>query len=630
MSAAQSSSLVEVGGQRIRVSNLDKVLYPATDTSKGEVLAYYQSVSAWMLPHVRWRPATRKRWPNGVGTATTPGDPFFHKGLDERSTPDWIRIAALSHDDGEKFYPLVNDAATLVWLAQLAALEIHVPQWRFSEQLVAQNPDRLVLDLDPGAGATMEQCVELAHLLREVLQGAGMPCIPVTSGSKGIHLYVALDGSLTSAEVCGFARKLATSLEAMRPDLVVSDMKKALREGKVLLDWSQNNSSKTTIAPYSLRGKLRPTVAVPRTWEELTPEVEQLEFTDVLLLVEKRGDPLLALWQSNAPATRPLQAVHGARSAVAPSPQAAPSVELKPMLATAGTLEDVRTGEWTHEIKWDGYRALATLRRGELRLTGRSGRDLTSAYPELADLTAITEGRDAILDGEIVVLDDQGVSKFGLLQNHPRSGQVHYMAFDLLELDGASLVELPHVQRRALLEQLIPLRTGLVQVPDTLATEAAEAFATSEALGMEGIVSKASSSLYEPGRRSSSWIKIKHVGTQEAVVIGWAPGRGARRSTLGSVLLAVHDGDGALRYVGKAGSGFSDEGLAQAREVLEGIAIEHSSALDVPRSEAGARWVEPLLVGEVSFAEWTDSARLRQPVWRGWRPDKRAEDVRRE
>ncbi len=285
-----------MGGRRIRVTNLEKVLYPDAGTTKAEVIAYYQAIAPRMLPHVAGRPATRKRWPDGVGTDAEPGEAFFNKGLDERSTPPWVATAVLHHDEGEKDYPLIDDTETLLWLAQLAALEIHVPQWRVDDGGAAQNPDRLVLDLDPGGGATMAQCVELAHLVREVLEGAGMRCLPVTSGSKGIHLYAPLDGSLTSADASDLARQLAKSLEGIRPDLVVSDMKKSLREGKVLLDWSQNNGSKTTIAPYSLRGRSRPTVAAPRRWEELTSGLEQLEFTEVVQRAAEQEDPLTELF----------------------------------------------------------------------------------------------------------------------------------------------------------------------------------------------------------------------------------------------------------------------------------------------------------------------------------------------
>ena len=792
--AGGASGSVDVDGQRVRVTNLNKILYPDAGTTKGEVIAYYQAVAPWMLTHVVGRPATRKRWPNGVGTDAESKDAFFQKGLDAQSTPSWVATAALQHDDGETRYPLVNDAATLVWLAQLAALEIHVPQWQVDEEGRATNPDRLVLDLDPGPGATMGQCVELAHLVREVLEGAGMQCAPVTSGSKGIHLYAPLDGSLTSADASDFAHQLARSLEGLRPDLVVSDMRKTLREGKVLLDWSQNNGSKTTIAPYSLRGRVRPTVAAPRRWEELTPDLTQLEFTEVVQRLTHDGDPLtelfpgvdrLSVYRSlrdasitpePVPAGRPAGGMgntfviqrHQARRlhhdfrlehdgvlvswALPKGPPTDPGknhlavqtedhplgyatfegdipkgqyggghveiwdagtfalekwrdgkeviatltgspdgglggeprrfalihtgmggdtknwlihlmepesgaatqddadadademgtgtqtlrvnrvgpAPLAPMLATAGELGDVSAGEWTHEIKWDGYRALASVHGGQWRLTSRSGRDMTSAYPELEELVAALAGHDAVLDGEIVMLDDAGVSRFGLLQNHGRGGDAHYMAFDLLHRDGESLMQQSHAERRSALEKLVVAGLHRVHVPPVLGGDAGEALATSRDLGLEGIVSKSVGSRYEPGHRSAEWVKIKNIRTQDVVVIGWSPGRGSRALTLGSVLLAVPE-EGVLRYVGKAGSGFSDLGLTQAREVLESMETSEPPVADIPRNEAqGARWVEPLLVGEVRFAEWTTGGRLRQPVWRCWRPEASAGEVQRE
>ncbi len=788
---------MEVDGRHLKVTNLDKVLYPATGTTKGEVIAYYLGVASWMLPHVAGRPATRKRWPHGVGAGPEPDRAFFQKGIDERSTPHWVATAVLEHDDGPKTYPLINDAATLVWLAQLASLEIHVPQWAFNGAGERQNPDRLVLDLDPGPGVTMDQCVELAHLIREVLEGAGMDCQPVTSGSKGIHLYAPLDGTLSSSAASEFAHELARSLEAMRPDLVVSDMKKAAREGKILLDWSQNNSSKTTIAPYSLRGRNHPTVAAPRLWGEMTTGLQHLEFTDVLERLAQHGDPLAGLFAQAdrlttyrsmrspeltpepVPAGRPspgagktfvIQEHHARRlhhdfrlehdgvlvswalpkgpptdpgknhlavqtedhplaygtfegdiplgqyggghvdiwdtgtyelhkwrdgkeviatlqgspdgglggkprkfalirtalggdaknwlihlmePAPAEEPHAAEPMPtpddakeqgpartsptplnsgaaVAPMLATAGTPNDVAAGEWHFEIKWDGFRAIATLHNGILTLTSRNGLDLTARFPELGELMGMLSAQDAILDGEVVVLDEQARSSFELLQKHGKGTEAHYMVFDLLSLDGESFLGRPYLERRARLEQLFPEDHPHVHVPPTLGTDRDAAIETSRDLGLEGVVAKAANGRYDMGRRSSAWVKLKNFRTQDVVVIGWSPGNNARSSTLGSVLLAVHS-DGELRYAGKAGSGFSDEALGQARAVLEGMETELPPVDDVPRADArGARWVEPLLVGEVSFAEWTASGRLRQPVWRGWRPELRAEDVLRD
>ncbi|MBK4346678.1 ATP-dependent DNA ligase [Lacisediminihabitans changchengi] len=294
-SSGGSGETVSVEGHRLKLTNLDKVLYPETGTTKADVLSYYAEIASVLIPHASNRPATRKRWVHGVGTPEHPGEVFFQKNLED-SAPTWVKRRTIEHKDHENLYPLVNDLATLTWLAQIAALEIHVPQWRFGRTGTRRNPDRLVLDLDPGDGAGLLECAEVARLVRDILSDMGLTAMPVTSGSKGIHLYAALDGSQNSDQVSAVAHELARALEADHPDLVVSDMKKTLRTGKVLLDWSQNNGSKTTIAPYSLRGRFTPTVAAPRTWRELASKnLDQLDYEEVLRRVKRRGDPLADL-----------------------------------------------------------------------------------------------------------------------------------------------------------------------------------------------------------------------------------------------------------------------------------------------------------------------------------------------
>lgn len=288
---------MRIGGRRLRLSNLDKVLYPETGTTKGEVVDYYSRIAPLLLPHVADRPLTRKRWPDGVGTDASPGEPFFAKAL-EPGAPTWVRRFPIDHSSGAKDYPLVDDLPTLVYLAQVASLELHVPQWRFSSEGGRQNPDRLVLDLDPGPGVGLAECAEVARWARAILQDIGLDPLPVTSGSKGIHLYARLDGRQSSDAASAVAKELARAIEADHPDLVVSQMSKAARPGKVFIDWSQNNGSKTTIAPYSLRGRPRPYVAAPRTWAELDdPDLRHLLFSEVL---ERPDDPLA-----------PVDAVHG-------------------------------------------------------------------------------------------------------------------------------------------------------------------------------------------------------------------------------------------------------------------------------------------------------------------------------
>ncbi|MHA7179714.1 ATP-dependent DNA ligase [Arthrobacter sp. MDB2-24] len=293
---------VTVDGRTLRLSNLDKVLYPATGTTKADVLAYYAAVAPHLIRHAAQRPVTRKRWVHGVGTPEAPGEMFFQKNIDDNA-PDWVPRNAIQHKDHVNVYPLVNDLATLTWLGQIAAIEIHVPQWRFDADGAKANPDRLVLDLDPGKGAALAECAEVARLARPILQGMGLEPFPVTSGSKGIHLYCALDGRQTSEQVSAVAHELARALEADHPDLAVSDMKKALRSGRVLVDWSQNHVNKTTVSPYSLRGRFEPTVAAPRTWEELDDaDLGHLDYREMMRRIESRGD-ILAPAAPTAPPT---------------------------------------------------------------------------------------------------------------------------------------------------------------------------------------------------------------------------------------------------------------------------------------------------------------------------------------
>jgi bifunctional non-homologous end joining protein LigD len=288
---------VVVDGRRLQLSNLDKVMYPATETTKGEVLNYYARVARFLLPHLADRPVTRIRWPHGTGEPS-----FFEKNLPQ-GAPSWLHSVSMpasgsrSPGGSETIrYPVVRDTADLTYLVNLASLELHVPQWRFDPDGRPHNPDRLVIDLDPGSPAGLHECALLALLVRERLEGIGLTTAPVTSGSKGMQLYAALPGQQDSDTIRDIVREIAQELTRRRPELVVWKMTKSLRPGRVLLDWSQNVAAKTTISPYSLRGKDAPLVAAPRTWAEIErgadkrDTLRQLDMTNVLARMAKEGD----------------------------------------------------------------------------------------------------------------------------------------------------------------------------------------------------------------------------------------------------------------------------------------------------------------------------------------------------
>jgi bifunctional non-homologous end joining protein LigD len=285
--------LVEVDGRTLRISNLDKVMYPSTGTTKGEVLHYYAQVAPVLLPHLADRAVTRIRWPNG----TSEGQ-FFEKNLPS-GAPGWLRSVTVpstgSRGGGDRIvFPVIEGLADLTYFANLASLELHVHQWTVGRNGRPRNPNRLVIDLDPGVPAGLAECCRVALLVREKLAERGLSAAPVTSGSKGLHLYAALPGRLNADEVRDRAQRIAQELTREYPDLVLWRMTKSLRPGKVFLDWSQNTGAKTTISPYSLRGKARPYVAAPRTWDEIEEGAEeglgQLEMDDVLSRIEESGD----------------------------------------------------------------------------------------------------------------------------------------------------------------------------------------------------------------------------------------------------------------------------------------------------------------------------------------------------
>jgi bifunctional non-homologous end joining protein LigD len=283
---------VSVEGRSLGLSNLDKVLYPDVGFTKGEVIDYYTRVADVLLPHLAGRALTMIRFPNGIE-----GHSFFEKNA-PKSTPDWVRKVTLPAPGSTKNratidYIVVEELATLVWLANLAALEMHVHQWQVDADDQALPADQLVVDLDPGPPAGLVECGEVALMLRDRLTEVGLTPVVKTSGSKGMQLTAPIEPT-DSGEVSEYLHEIARQLEAEHEKLVVSAMTRALRPGKVFLDWSQNNAAKTTVAPYSLRAREQPTVSTPVTWDEVEScrRAADLVFTadDVLARAQERGD----------------------------------------------------------------------------------------------------------------------------------------------------------------------------------------------------------------------------------------------------------------------------------------------------------------------------------------------------
>jgi bifunctional non-homologous end joining protein LigD len=304
---AASKVSVDVDGRKLTLSNLDKVLYPETGFTKGEVIDYYARIAPVMLPHLADRPATFKRYPNGVD-----GKFFFEKNVPSHA-PDWVRSVRLPSPGSTKSretidYTIIGDLPTLVWAANLAALELHIPMWRVGPRGKVHEPDLLVFDLDPGPPATIIECCQVAQHVRDVLAADGLTAYPKTSGSKGMQLYVPV-ASGGWERTHAYAKQVAQQLAADLPDLVVWQMTKSIRAGKVLIDWSQNNAAKTTIATYSLRARPHPTVSTPMSWSEVeraaTPEDLVFTAADTLARVDAGEDLFADLLDSSTAGALP-------------------------------------------------------------------------------------------------------------------------------------------------------------------------------------------------------------------------------------------------------------------------------------------------------------------------------------
>jgi bifunctional non-homologous end joining protein LigD len=298
--ARMTDSAVDIQGKHLKLSNLEKVLYPAVGFTKKDVIDYYVRIAPAIIPHLAGRALTRKRYPDGVD-----GEPFFEKNAPMHK-PDWVKTAPIWSGRNRRTvnYVVADDLPTLVWLANLAALELH-PSLALAKDITC--PTEMVFDLDPGLPANIVQCCQVGLWLREIFEHFGLKSFPKTSGSKGLQIYVPLNTPTTYDATKMFAHALAQLLEHDHRDLVLSEMSKQARTGKVFVDWSQNDEHKTTVAVYSLRAREHPTVSTPVTWEEVErafkkkdPESLVFEAKQVVARVDKLGDlfePVLELKQ---------------------------------------------------------------------------------------------------------------------------------------------------------------------------------------------------------------------------------------------------------------------------------------------------------------------------------------------
>jgi bifunctional non-homologous end joining protein LigD len=641
--ARRESEVLRVPGGTVQITNPGKLLFPAAGVTKREIIEYYVAVAPFLLPHFKHRPVTLKRYPDGVT-----GQKFYEK--DKPSyTPDWVPTIPVWRRSGESqiHYVVINNVRTLAWCAQIASIELH-PFLHRARKL--EQPTSVVFDLDPGEGATILECAQVAFWIRDVLAAQQLTSFVKVSGSKGLQIYVPLNTPTTYDVTQPFARVLADRLEREHPKLVIAKMAKTLRVGKVFIDWSQNADHKTTVGVYSMRAKReRPFISMPITWQELQQaqkrgDAERLYWSPDAALgrLEKLGDlfaPVLTLKQRLPDADeRKRPATKSIRSTKAPPDRpAVPAVTFVPPM-TASLAETVPRGaEWIYEVKLDGYRAIATKHLRQVRLYSRKGNDFTADYPAVAKAVGSIPADSVVLDGEIVALDAEGRPSFQALQHRANTRHpVAYYAFDLLHLNGNDLRKLPLEERKrrlaaAVAQSPVHLSENLPGDPDEIVTAI-------QRLGLEGVIAKRRHSPYR-SVRSGDWIKVKFLKRQEFVIGAYKPGP----HNFESLTVGYYDDDGKLWFAGKVRNGYTPKLRADLWRHLKPLSSDTYPFADKPsrsRSHWGEglttedltklRWLKPVLVAEVGFVEWTKDGKLRHPTFIGLRFDKEPREVVRE
>ena len=540
-----ATQYVDVEGQHVALTNLDKVLYPGAAFTKAHVIDHYMRVGRRLLPHYARRPVTLQRFPDGVH-----GKAFYEKDA-PKYTPAWVHTTEVPRRAGGKpiRYICIDDLPTLVWCANIASLELH-PFLHLGDYL--DRPTAMVFDLDPGEGANLVTCAEVAFLLRSLLTDKGLQSFPKVSGSKGLQLYVPLNAPVTYAQTRSFAHEVARTLERQHPDLIVSEMAKGLRGRKVFIDWSQNSDFKTTIGIYSLRAKSDvPYVSAPVSWAELeslrkNDDPNSLRFTPDTLLkrVGEIGDlsaPLLTLKQSLTPTadagrSRPKPshlAVPATVTVTAAAPPTKPVSKLprfvEPMLLQP-TNQLPEGKEWLYEVKLDGYRALASKGGGQVVLRSKNNKNLSAQFPSIVRaLEGLPD--ETTTDGEVVALDEEGRPSFNLLQNYGSArAPIVYYVFDVLMLRGKDITAEPLSRRREVLaDNVISDLSEPIRISPQLEASLPDLIRSVKAQGLEGLIAKRRDSVYESGKRSGRWQKMRINQGQDLVIGGYTPG--ARTST---------------------------------------------------------------------------------------------------
>ena len=609
---SKSEIYTQVEGQKVKLTNLEKILYPGARISKAEIVKYYLQVAPHLLRYINNRPLTLIRFPDGIDKAG-----FYAKTRPDW-TPDWIHSFAIEDSDETIPYLLAHNSAVIAWIANLGGLEIHPMQFTSTQP----NPDHFIFDLDPPPDFKWSDLLEIASDLKVFLEDYNYRPFLKTSGSKGLHIYVPIRPRYTYDVMLMSVKSLAQDFIKRNGKRVTLKMNKEKRKGKLLLDIFRNHKGHTTVAPYSLRGKPWAPISMPITWDELDRISSSQHYTlkNYQERLDKQGD---AWYNWNTYASN----LHDVKKMIPVSIERENDMDLQfmsPMLA--GQTETVPSNDKYHfEIKWDGIRAIIIVINEEIKIYSKSGRDLSSKFPELVSDRKNLVVSNGIFDGEIVCLDKKGRPEFhnvisrmhstgkSKILAKSSSNPVYCYLFDILYCNGKEVMNLPIEERKEQLNRLVNTE-GHFRISESVA-DGKGLYDASKNMNLEGIMAKRKESVYYPDQRSDQWLKIKCRTEVDCIILGYTKGKGDRAALFGALHLAQYDDSGNLIYRGRVGTGFDTKKMRYLLERFNNVRKVEKYILEKVDKERETIWLEPMLSCQIKYASMSSNDTFREPVF---------------
>ena len=609
------SVYTEVEGQQVRLTNLEKILFPTAQITKAELVEYYLSVSEHMLRHSAGRPLTLIRYPDGIT-----GTSFYTKNKPSW-TPDWIPSHEYK-DTHETEYLVFNSRAHIAWISNLAAIELHSSNSTISE---IDQPDHFIIDIDPPEQSEFADVISSASRLKKVLEQEGFRPYIMLSGGKGAHIRVPIIPNYGYSQLSDFLKRLMKRFIRHNKDHTLS-IKKDKRKGKILLDIYRNHKWSTAIIPYGLRAKPGAPIALPIHWDELSQIKSSQEYLlrDGITLIKERANPWASFFTEaiELPIANKSSFAYVEKPRVSPSAVSTPNYE--PMLCTeVKKLPETNPNE-LYEIKWDGIRVGIIKSGKKFSIYSRSGRDITAQFPECVVPDSV-HASVAVVDAELVVLDEKGKPMFHevISRLHTtssvkiKSAAKHkaavIYAFDLIHLDNRDLRSEKLVDRRKkMIEIIAPSRH--IRISESF-EDGSTLVDAAKSMNLEGIIIKKKNSPYESGIRSQHWRKYKFKSEIDCSIIGYTEGNGNRSHLFGALHLARVI-DSKYNYLGKVGTGFTVDQMSDILDKLQACERVNKLIDEAVEEENRSIWLLPMYGCRIEYSSLSSNGTLREPVFK--------------